>query len=189
MSRTLIVGDVHGCASQLGRLVQEVNPTRLILVGDLFTRGPDPQGVWKLIKHHRAEAVLGNNDQKVLDHWKPGAVLPRKAFRWLSERPHALHGSGWNVVHAGVHPKGGLRHTPRRMAMNLRRWPSAEGGRAWWWERYQGEELVLYGHDAANGLNDRRPWSIGLDTGCVRSGALSGFLLEQDRVVQVRRER
>jgi hypothetical protein len=44
---------------------------------------------------------------------------------------------------------------------------------------------VLHGHDARRGLIDRRPWTLGLDTGCVYGGALTGYLLEEDRLLQV----
>ena len=45
MSGTLFVGDVHGCAAELSELIRIARPRRLILVGDLYTKGPDPAGV------------------------------------------------------------------------------------------------------------------------------------------------
>lgn len=36
-SRTLIIGDVHGCSRELQRLIRNVQPTEIYLVGDLFT--------------------------------------------------------------------------------------------------------------------------------------------------------
>ena len=86
-SRTLFVGDVHGCAEELKRLLKKARADRVILLGDLFTRGPDPRGVWKLIEKWEAEAVLGNHDQAVLSTWTPGKQLPKRAFRWLARQP------------------------------------------------------------------------------------------------------
>ena len=43
----------------------------------------------------------------------------------------------------------------------------------------------MYGHDAARGLQDHRPHTLGLDTGCVYGGALTGYLVEADRLVRV----
>ena len=74
--RTLFVGDVHGCSRELKKLLKKTRPTRVILVGDLFTKGPDPAGVWKLIRKHDAEAVLGNHDIAVLDQHAPGDLTP-----------------------------------------------------------------------------------------------------------------
>lgn len=178
--RTLVVGDVHGCADSLDRLLARTRPTRVVLVGDLFTRGPDPGGVWELIDAWGAEAVLGNHDERVLTRWRPGDRLPRRAFRWLKALPTLLFGTGWAVVHAGVDLGRGLRDTKHRQAVYGTDDPS-------WWKRWRGDKLVLYGHDARRGLNDRRPYSLGLDTGCVRGGPLTGYLVEQDAIISVER--
>lgn len=179
-SRTLIVGDVHGCAEELRRLVKKADPDRVILVGDLFSRGPDPRGVWALIKAHDMEAVLGNQDEVVLNRWRKGEQLPKKAFKWLARRPLWLELDGIIVVHAGLHPKG-LRRTRRAHALEMRDWK----GKAWF-KRWKGPELVVHGHDARRGLVDRRPRTLGLDTGCVRGGRLTGYLVEEDRIISVR---
>ena len=189
--RTLVVGDVHGCASELSDLIERASATRVVLVGDLFTKGPDPLGVWELIEAHAAEAVLGNHDVVVLKarEGRPWSVLPREAFRWLKRRPLVLGEDGWTVVHAGLHPTAGVLGTTRKMALNMRRWPMGGRGegssRSFWWERYDGPGLVVYGHDARRGLVDRRPVTLGLDTGCVYGGALTGYLVEADELVQV----
>ncbi len=180
MSGTLFVGDVHGCADQLGRMLGMVKPKRLVLLGDLFTRGPDPQGVWCLIRRWKAESVLGNHDELVLRSWKPERQLPREAFDWLAAQPLTLEGQGWIAVHAGIHPKHGLRGTRRRHALYMRRFRDRP-----WFDQYRGRKLVVHGHDASRGLNDRRPYTLGLDTGCARTGRLTGYLLEDDALVAV----
>jgi len=180
-SCTLVVGDVHGCARELTRLVEKAAPTRVVLVGDLFTRGPDPAGVWSLIRRHNMEAVLGNHDIMTLRRWSPrSSRLPRAALRWLRKRSHSLHGRRWSVVHAGIHPKRGARQTEPQRAIYQKRYQ----GRLWW-KQYRGPRLVIFGHDAARGLIDRRPYALGLDTDCVRGGRPSGYLLEADRLISV----
>ena len=192
MKRTLIVGDVHGCAEELASLVLLTRPKRLVLLGDLFTKGPDPAGVWKIIRAQEAEAILGNHDAWVLDAWgrdvgRKRAPISRAAFRWLAKRPLFVRGSGWVAVHAGIHPRRGPKGTPRRDAIAMRRFPSGGEGspNPFWWELYSGPPLVVYGHDARRGLVDRRPDTLGLDTGCVYGGRLTGYLVEDDRVVSV----
>ncbi len=191
MSRTLFVGDVHGCAAELQALLALTGPSRLILVGDLFTKGPDPRGVWQIVCATGAEAVLGNHDDHVLRRWTPGESLPSAAFDWLRERPLWLEGPGWRCVHAGVVPEGGPQATPRELLLNMRRYPDGDerSTNPFWWELVRGPPLTLYGHDARRGLVDRRPHTLGLDSGCVYGGRLSGYLLEEDQLYSVPAER
>lgn len=187
MTRTLFVGDVHGCSEELERLLQKAQPTRVVLVGDLFTKGPDPAGVWRTIKRWDAEAVLGNHDATVLDTWKPGDRLPRRAFRWLERLPWMIRERRWIAVHAGVNPER-PEETRRDEALYLKHW-RLRGKRRPWWEVYRGNQLVVHGHHAREGLADRRPRVVGLDTNCVGGGSLSGYLLERDEFVSVRARR
>lgn len=182
MSRTLFVGDVHGCAEELAALLERAAPTRVVLVGDLFTKGPDPRGVWALVQRYGAEAVLGNHDDWVLERWPPGERLPVEAHEWLAARPLWLRGEGWLCVHAGLPPDREPEQTSREQLLTLRRWPEGdEGSRAlFWWEQRRGPPLVIYGHDARRGLQDWRPHTLGLDSGCVYGGFLTGYLLEED---------
>ena len=179
--RTLYVGDVHGCAHELERLLTVAQADRVVLVGDLFTKGPDPRGVWELVQEHRCEAVLGNHDQRVLE--QPDCVdLPRKAYKWLAKRPCFLVEPGIVVVHAGLHPTRGVSGTTRAMALTMRFWPL--GGQTLWYDRYDRRQTVVFGHDAVRGLV-RRDRIVGLDSGCVYGGQLSGWLREEDRVLSV----
>ena len=190
---TLVVGDVHGCADELAELLERAAPTRVILVGDLFTKGPKPRRVWRIIEAlPDCESVLGNHDVAVLQardlpRWQER--LPRKAFWWLEGRPLIHQEPGLTVVHAGLHPTAGPDATAPGTALHVRRWPDdGRGERSrnpFWWERYDGPGLVVYGHDARRGLIDRRPVTLGLDTGCVYGGALTGYLVEADRLLRV----
>ncbi|MEN9785661.1 MAG: hypothetical protein RLZZ299_925 [Pseudomonadota bacterium] len=198
MGRTLLVGDVHGCAGPLARLLAEVRPDRVILLGDLFAKGPDPRGTWELIVAHRAEAVLGNHDARMLKVWDtPGdsphhaacRALPQEARAWIDALPLFLHGTcagrPWLGVHAGVDPDAGWAGTAYRTALVVRRWPDDQDlSHPFWWERWRGPEHVYYGHDAMRGVQIH-PHSTGLDSGCVYGGPLSGWILEEGRLVQV----
>ncbi len=61
-----IVGDVHGCARELADLIElakkYISEFQILLVGDLFTKGPDPVGVFELIQEYSALAIKGNHD-------------------------------------------------------------------------------------------------------------------------------
>ena len=44
---------------------------------------------------------------------------------------------------------------------------------------------MLYGHDAKRQLQDHRPHTLGLDSGCVYGFQLTGYLLEEDTLYHV----
>ena len=70
MGRTVIVGDVHGCAAELRGLLDRVafaSGDRLVFVGDLVARGPDSRGVLDIARTTGALIVRGNHEQKLLD--------------------------------------------------------------------------------------------------------------------------
>ena len=187
--QTLFIGDVHGCAEELAALLAQARATRIILLGDLFTKGPDPDGVWALIQQHPIEAILGNHDDFVLRRWdqRGQRLAPPDAIDWLRALPLTLAGPGWLAIHAGLCPAAPhLAATSRQQALHLRRWPDdSDEAHPFWWQLYDGAPLILYGHDARRLLQDHRPRTLGLDTGCVYGGHLTGYLLEDDRLLSV----
>ena len=80
-----IVGDIHGCASELAALVEQLQlgpGDRLISCGDLFHRGPAPAEVMDLLAGIGALFILGNHERVVLDRM---GLAPRCADS--SDRP------------------------------------------------------------------------------------------------------
>lgn len=80
-----IVGDVHGCAKELRELIlkarQRVSEFQLVLVGDLFTKGPDPVGVFNIIHEFNAICIKGNHD------WALWAAMVQAQRRGLQSLP------------------------------------------------------------------------------------------------------
>jgi len=215
---TRFIGDVHGCAVELEELIglagHRPGIDRLLLTGDAFSRGPDPLGVWHLIRSAGAEMVLGNHDVRlrqqlrVLEqggepafrhadrHAMLEALRPEASpiLRWLERCPLAIEEPAFTLVHAGIHPKLGLRRTPRALLYTIRLWPPREGLEGpRWHDAYRppaGAPPVIFGHDAPGGLVVKRraegaPYAIGLDSGCVYGGSLSAWEMETDRFVEV----
>jgi len=72
-SRTLVIGDIHGCLAQFDTLLESLAPTtedHLILLGDYIDRGSDSSGVLnrilKLSAKCRLTALMGNHEQMML---------------------------------------------------------------------------------------------------------------------------
>ncbi len=81
-----IVGDVHGCSHELSNIIdvakKHIEKFQLVLVGDLFTKGPDPVGVYELIQEHNAVCIKGNHDWAL---WSVIQQIQKKTFYPLSE--------------------------------------------------------------------------------------------------------
>ena len=72
-TRTLAVGDVHGCAAALAALPEAVRPgpeDMLVTLGDSVNRGPDSRGVLEqllaLRERCRLVPLLGNHEEMLL---------------------------------------------------------------------------------------------------------------------------
>jgi hypothetical protein len=206
MGRTVIVGDVHGCRRELEQLLERLAfaaGDRLIFVGDLIARGPDSLGVLDVVRRTGAIVVRGNHEQKLVA-WKEaktarlrgedarevklGAIhaglatalrpvdwsLLETSLLWLDLPEHGLR-----VVHAGVLPGVPIDRIKPSTLMRIRTVgtdgrPSERG--VLWGARYVGPPHVVFGHNAAPGLQLHR-WATGLDTGCVYGGRLTALVL------------
>jgi bis(5'-nucleosyl)-tetraphosphatase (symmetrical) len=130
MARTIIVGDVHGCLSELKALVAKLqlnSEDRLIACGDLVDRGPDSAGVVRYLMAIGAESVMGNHDSKLVRyaaHEHKAKLNPQyrnpmqysaereditsnlgeEELAWLAKLPSFIRLRDLNkiVVHAGV---------------------------------------------------------------------------------------
>lgn len=185
---------------------------RLLLTGDAFARGPEPLEVWRLIESLGPQMVLGNHDDRLLrqlqvqregqeprvrkpDHQVTLTALLPAASRllpWLEVLPLFVEEARFLLVHAGINPVTGLAGTTREELLAIRTWPPVEedDGSRWHEVCPLQERLLVFGHDAPGGLvvkrrEDGTPWLLGLDTGCVYGGQLSGYVLEENRIVQV----
>ena len=71
--RHIIIGDVHGCHSELISLIEDLklqDEDKLYFIGDLIDRGPDSVGVVKYVRSLSARystiLILGNHEEKLL---------------------------------------------------------------------------------------------------------------------------
>ena len=123
--RTYAIGDIHGAAEPLERLLERLDAdrddVRLWFVGDLVNRGPDSAGVIRRVRGlgERAITILGNHDLSLLalaqnDDAKARANASLQdllqaddrdtLLDWLRHRPlmHRDDALDWTMVHAGL---------------------------------------------------------------------------------------
>jgi hypothetical protein len=149
MERTIVIGDIHGCADELKDLVAKAGwrpGERLVSVGDVVAKGPDSQAVVAFLRETGALAVLGNHDAHVLrlrqialgrepdDGRKPRPehqqVLetltePDWAYLealplWLRLGPEREAAPDTVVVHGGVVPGVPIEQQDRKHLLSLR---------------------------------------------------------------------
>ena len=207
LSRTFVVGDIHGCYEELLALVRGVglkDSDRLISVGDLVTKGPRSREVLELfMTDARFNAVLGNHDRALLEYWKgsrkkkdlkPSQKKCAKELEdgrevyaaFLESLPPYVDLGTHVVVHAGLRPGSRLEWQSLDDLTALRTLgldrESREGTP--WYEVYDGDRIALFGH-WPSATPRRGPRAIGLDTGCVYGGRLTAYVVETGEFVSV----
>jgi len=175
---TIFIGDVHGCARELKKLLEKVDfqpqKDRLLLTGDAFSRGPEPLRVWEYIMITGAQMVLGNHDDRLLrqlrrqiagqdpkiskpDHrYTLDQLLPvaGELLPWLTQVPLWIRDERFLLVHAGINPEKGRSGTSRDEFLTIRNWPPSDNLDTLRWHEYYKptKKLLVFGHDAMKGL-------------------------------------
>jgi diadenosine tetraphosphatase ApaH/serine/threonine PP2A family protein phosphatase len=208
-SRTIVVGDIHGCYDELTELLQKVNFTandRVVAVGDLITKGPKNREVLELfMTDPRFSTVIGNHDLALRRMWngeklklKPSKKTTHKELKadketyaaFLNKAPFTIDLNTHLVVHAGLRPNVAMySQTTEDMTLLrvLGKDRESHDGTPWY-DVYEGEKVVLFGHwPAPEPRRGKR--AIGLDTGCVYGYNLTAYIIETDELVSVRAKR
>jgi hypothetical protein len=216
MSRTIVIGDIHGCRAELERLLDACGAgadDRVISVGDLVAKGPDSAGVVRLFRGRGYEAVLGNHDAHVLGmlklsppdaerlrrphHFEVAASLSAEDVSWLSALPLWIRipsgthgGEDVLVVHAGLMPGLPLTEQNRDHLLNLRSIRNDGSGS----KRIEGAPWASLwpGPEFVVFGHDairglqQHGHAVGLDAGCVYGGRLTALILPDRQFVSVK---
>ncbi len=201
MSRTIVIGDLHGCYDETVDLLDSLAVTssdRVIFAGDLVDRGPKPRECVELAM--RYECILGNHEEKHLqqrhrpdeklspDHLATRRALGDEHYAYFAALPKFLRlpEFGAAVVHAGCFPGVPLEEQSDHHLLHLQHikppstksfWPSkAPSDHRFWTNFYEGPERIIFGHSVL----DRplvTPWAVGIDTGAVFGHGLTALVL------------
>jgi hypothetical protein len=203
----LVVGDLHGCYDELLALVGGAGvgaSDRVVCVGDLVSKGEKSREVLELfMTDARFTSVIGNHDLALLEYWKGARAkkelkpAQRKCAKQLKGRrdvyaafleslPGYIDLGAHVVVHAGLRPGVALAEQSLEDLTALRTLGADRESRKGtpWYEVYEGEKTALFGHWPAPAPR-RGPRAIGLDTGCVYGGSLTGYVVETGEFVSV----
>lgn len=212
--RLIAVGDIHGCHEELAELIEKLEllpGDRLVLLGDLVNRGPDSARVIQLARKHATASLLGNHELRLINYRKTDdpthlkrydyatlEQLNSKCWDYLEGMPLTYEDEelGVVLVHGGFLPDQSWRRQPARIVTRIQvvdrngepRKRSEAPGAPHWSERWKGPPFVVYGHTPRAEVS-RTKWTLGIDTSCVLGGALTAYVLPEDRIVQVRARR
>ena len=207
---TFIVGDMHGCFNELMLLLEKAKylpkKHRLILVGDLINKGPDSFKTLNWVRKTNTETVIGNHEIKFIKAVESNSTLPPSLeklkqqmgtklhdwIEWIKSWPLYIETKDFLIVHGGIIPGEHPRQSKPEYLINIRCWDSQtktihSSGYPAWHEFYTSSKLVVYGHWAKRGLTVKEN-SIGLDTGCVYGGQLTGVWLPSRTIVQIEKQ-
>ena len=206
MRKTFVIGDIHGCFQEFLNLLEKINynkqDIRLILTGDLINRGPRSLDALEWVRREAAETVKGNHEHAFAEAVLKGRPLSPslnrlkeemggRAEEWarrLRALPLYIEERDFIVVHAGLVPGEPPGKSRPELLMTIRTWDGKgedvnNKSCPPWHSFYKKKKLVIYGHWAEQGLRVSEN-TIGLDSGCVYGGRLSGVFLPERRIVQ-----
>lgn len=201
MSRTILVGDVHACWDELQELLDRVALTpddRLVSVGDVVDRGPDPASVVSFFRSRpNTVVVCGNHERKHVraifsrsQEITRAQLGPRYAddVAWMATLPYSWEDEQVRVVHASLIPGVPLAETPEDIlcgtTSGTRRLEEQLGGQRWH-DLYADERPVVFGHHVVAEPLVREGRVYGIDTGCCHGIALTALVLPSFELVSV----
>jgi serine/threonine protein phosphatase 1 len=192
-ARHWVIGDVHGCAEALRRLLRLLPAEdRLIFNGDVINRGPQileaMELVWSQVRSGRAVWLRGNHEADLVDALNRDdrdtqrALAGCDTYRQLGDRtcrrwqqrleslPSLYPGRGWIATHAGLDPST---------------WQPDLRIRKPFWQAYDGRfGEVVVAHTPGHRVR-RQGWIVLIDTGACYGGELSAYCPETGAIVQV----
>jgi serine/threonine protein phosphatase 1 len=209
--RLIAVGDIHGCHKEFEDLLDKLDlekDDRLILLGDLISRGPDSGKVVELAREYATASLMGNHELRHLNYRRTDDPSHLKKYDYATMEQ--LRGRDWDYledmkltyedeetgvvfVHAGFLPDRPWQRQPARVVTRIQvvgkdgephkrsEMPDAPH----WSELWSGPPFVVYGHTPRPEVV-RTKWTLGIDTACVMGGHLTAYVLPEKRIVQVR---
>lgn len=208
------IGDIHGCLDPLNRLLKKIGPDperdRLVFLGDYINRGPDSRGVIERLievkKEHPLTVLLKGNHEVMFSDYLEGRhrelflhaggletlnsydinlfertndrkKIPEGHVQFLQELLPFWETNDYIFVHAGFE-KG------RHPAMQRSEWLYWADRKRFLRQRFPGgKKIVIFGHFAEDEpivMEDK----VGIDSGAVYGGKLTGLVLPDMRFVR-----
>jgi serine/threonine protein phosphatase 1 len=209
--RLIAIGDIHGCHKEFSDLIDKLDlkkDDRVVLLGDLISRGPDSGKVVALAREYATVSLLGNHELRHLNYRRTDDPTHLKKYDY--DTMEQLRGKDWDylesmrltyedeelgvvLVHGGFLPDRPWQKQPARIVTRIQvvgkdgephkrsELPDAPH----WSTLWSGPPFVVYGHTPREDISRTR-WTLGIDTGCVLGGFLTAYVLPEKKIVQVK---
>lgn len=207
--QTLVIGDIHGCYSELQDLLEKAGLAEgdaIISVGDCVDRGPETPAVLAFFRNTRqAHLIMGNHERKHVRGSRNEVSLARSqqisrvqfgsayadAVAFMATLPLYLDLPNALIVHGFFEPGIACEEqNPLVLCGTMGGANYLKARYAYpWYELYAGHKPILVGHENYTGTEQPfiyRDRVFGLDTGCVTGKALTGLLLPAFRFISIR---
>ncbi|MFK7780136.1 MAG: metallophosphoesterase [Candidatus Gracilibacteria bacterium] len=198
-SRTIFIGDVQGCYSELKLLIKKLKlipKDKVYFAGDMINKGPKSFKVLKYIYKNKGQfkCVKGNHEIDFLEWLEGKPYKKNKAFKklrnkiakkgvpyliqYLKDLPLYIEGNNFILLHGGLIPNKEIQDHSQDEITRLCEYEGKP-----WYEYYKGDKKIIYGHWAKEGIQFREK-TKGLDSGCVYGKSLTAYILETGDVIQ-----
>ncbi len=204
MSKTYIIGDLHGCFDEFIALSNRIGIKEndlVISLGDIVDRGNKSVDLYKYFRERENSVVLmGNHERKHLKgtlSYSQEIVKIQMAkeyddfLKWLKTLPYYFETEEALIIHAFFEHDIPLHHQKKEVLAG-----TTSGSRflekkykngTYWNDYYTGNKPIIYGHHVVGEKPKIKNNTYGIDTGACHGGYLTivelpGFKIHQIKV-------
>lgn len=203
MSKTYVIGDLHGCYDEFIELTEQIGITEddlLISLGDIVDRGNKSVELYEYFKKRENSIVLmGNHERKhlkgILSYSQEivkvqfGDKYPEFLI-WLETLPYYYETDSAIIIHAFFEHDKKLQVQKEEVLAG-----TTSGSRyledkydegKYWSDFYNGDKPIIYGHHVVGENPKIKNNTYGIDTGACHSGMLTIIELPSFKVHQIK---
>ncbi|WP_179354686.1 metallophosphoesterase [Winogradskyella vidalii] len=206
MSKTYIIGDLHGCFDEFIELSNRIGITEndlVISLGDIVDRGNKSYELYEYFKNRKNAVVLmGNHERKHLRgvlSYSQEIVKVQFAdkyddfIKWVDTLPYYYETNEAIIIHAFFEHDIKLQNQKNEVLSG-----TTSGSRylekkyeedTYWEEYYSGSKPIIYGHHVVGNKPKIKNNTYGIDTGACHGGYLTIIELPEFKIHQIKVER
>ncbi len=203
MSKTYIIGDIHGCYDEFIELTKQIGITDddlIISLGDIVDRGAKSVELFEYFRKRKNSVVLmGNHERKHLNgilSYSQEIVKVQfgskynEFLEWLKSLPYFYETDSAIIVHAFFEHDKNLHEQKEEVLAGTTSGSRYLEGKyeegKYWTDFYQGKKPVIYGHHVVGDEPKIKNKTYGIDTGACHAGMLTAIELTSFSIHQIK---